>query len=64
MCDCHPLTAEDKKIWHRVKDQPRTKAQWQFLHNAIESYRRLIIESAKRYPPAPPGAAGSEENKS
>lgn len=54
MCDCHPLSAEDRKIWQKVKSQPRTKAQWQALHNAIEEYRRLLIEDYKREPEPKP----------
>ena len=48
MCDCHPLSKEDAAIWKRIKDAPRTKEQWAALHNAIEGYRRLLIEDSKR----------------
>lgn len=51
MCDCHPMTDEDKRVWRLAKDEPRTKAQWQALHDAIENYRRLLIEDYKRAAP-------------
>lgn len=47
-CECHPWTDEDERIWKIVKNEPRTQAQWQALHDAIEGYRRLLIEDYKR----------------
>ena len=59
MCDCHPLSAEDKKLWERAKARPRTKAEWQALHNMIESYKRLLIDHERLTGPvaAPPADA-------
>ncbi len=46
-CDCHPWSDDDERIWQIVKKEPRTKAQWQALHDAIEHYRRLLIDDYK-----------------
>lgn len=61
-CDCHPWTPDDEKVWKIVKNQPRTKAQWEALHNSIEDYRRLLIEDWKRRTPvsAPPQKGAAE----
>lgn len=47
-CECHPWSEDDERIWKLVKSQPRTRQQWAALHDAIESYRRLLIEDYKR----------------
>lgn len=47
-CDCHPWTEEDERVWRIVKNQPRTIDQWKALHDAIEQYRRLVIDDYKR----------------
>lgn len=51
-CECHPWTADDEKIWGLVKKEPRTKEQWRALHDAIEGYRRLLIDEYKTASPA------------
>ena len=51
-CDCHPWSAEDERDWLIVKKQPRTREQWAALHDAIERYRRLLIEDYRRSVPA------------
>jgi hypothetical protein len=47
-CDCHPWTEDDWKVWQIVKKEPRTRAQWEALHDVIERYRRLLIDDYKR----------------
>jgi hypothetical protein len=44
MCDCHPMTKEEKEIWHRVRKEPNTKEDWEDLHNTIEEYKRRYIK--------------------
>lgn len=48
MCDCHPRTPDDEKVWRSVKDQPATKEEWAFLHDCIERYRMLRIENHRK----------------
>ena len=45
MCDCHPETEtpEWRKTWTRVKAEPRTREDWQDLHDTIEAYRQRLI---------------------
>lgn len=47
-CDCHIWTDEDERIWKLARKQPRTKDEWLALHDAIEGYRRLIVDNYKR----------------
>jgi hypothetical protein len=44
-CDCHQWSDEDERIWKLARQQPRTREEWKFLHDAIESYRRLIVDN-------------------
>jgi hypothetical protein len=46
-CDCHPWSSDDERIWCIVKKEFRTKEQWKHLHNALEEYRRKLIEDYK-----------------
>jgi len=56
MCDCHPRSAEDEKVWHLAKREPRTREEWVFLHDAIERYKQFIIEHYKAARAAAPEA--------
>jgi hypothetical protein len=47
MCDCHPRSAEDEKIWQTAKRETRTREEWMFLHDAIERYKQLILDNYK-----------------
>lgn len=52
MCDCHPLTKAEAEAWKRAKNDPRTVEDWRFLHDAIEAYKRRIIDrELHRVPP-------------
>lgn len=39
MCDCHPLTPEQRKAIKATEGEPNTIEDWKDLHNAIEGYR-------------------------
>ena len=47
MCLCHPFTREDQKIWDYVRKQPNTREEWQALHDAIEDWKRMLIDNEK-----------------
>lgn len=40
MCDCHPLTPEQREAMRVTEPEPMTREDWADLHDAIESYRR------------------------
>jgi hypothetical protein len=60
-CECHPWTDEDWKVWQIVKKELRTRAQWEALHDAIERYRRLLIDDYKRRLDGPSRSRPQEE---
>lgn len=56
MCECHVWTADDERDWKKAKKEPRTKEQWRALHDAIEAYRRRIVDEYRATRPiARPG---------
>jgi hypothetical protein len=46
VCVCHPETEtrEWKQLWARVKKEPRTREDWQDLHDTIEGYRKRVVQ--------------------
>ena len=40
MCDCHPLTSEQREAIKVTEHEPNTVEDWRDLHDAIENYRR------------------------
>lgn len=58
MCDCHPMTADEKAEWRRVKDEVRTREDWMDLHDTIEQYRRRLMKRHAHVSPSeePEGA--------
>lgn len=40
MCDCHPLTPEQREAIRATEHEPNTREDWADLHDVIESYRR------------------------
>lgn len=40
MCDCHPLTPDQREAMKATEHEPNTVEDWRDLHDAIESYRR------------------------
>ena len=40
MCDCHPLTPEQREAIKSTEREENTKEDWMDLHDMIEQYRR------------------------
>jgi len=40
MCDCHPLTPEQREAIKATEGEENTIEDWRDLHNVIEEYRR------------------------
>lgn len=40
MCDCHPLTPEQREAIKATEGEHNTVEDWRDLHNVIEEYRR------------------------
>jgi hypothetical protein len=63
MCDCHPLTPEQKEAIRVTEAEENTREDWLELHNLIEKYRRhraaRHVEAHVRAS-APPSGEGNE----
>jgi hypothetical protein len=57
VCVCHPdtETREWKKLWAQVKKEPRTREDWQDLHDTIEDYRKRVVQRHTRTASREPG---------
>ncbi len=40
MCDCHPLTPEQREAIKATEGEPNTVEDWRDLHDVVESFRR------------------------
>jgi hypothetical protein len=40
MCDCHPLSPEQREAIKATEGEPNTREDWIDLHDVIEQYRR------------------------
>lgn len=50
MCDCHPLTPEQREAIKATEGEPNTIEDWRDLHNVIERYRwRRAIRHVKAH---------------
>jgi hypothetical protein len=59
MCDCHPMTLEEKDLWKKIKQEPNTIEDWRDLHDAIEGFcRRKLSRHRPCHNYSPAGFAG------
>jgi hypothetical protein len=65
MCECHPLTSDQKAALRATEGEPNTVEDWRDLHDAIEGYRRRRAARHVRAHVAgdPPTAGGRTPSK-